>query len=35
MMGLKFAGGRMPSRDEFAEAVNQLHLGAIRFTPAS
>jgi hypothetical protein len=35
MMGLKFPGGRMPSRDEFAEAINQLHLGAVRFTPAS
>jgi hypothetical protein len=35
MMGLKFPGGRMPSRDEFAEAINQLQLGAVRFTPAS
>jgi hypothetical protein len=34
-MGLKFSGGRIPSRDEFAEAVNQLHLTAIRFTPAT
>jgi hypothetical protein len=34
-MGLKFANGRLPTRDEFAEAVNQLHLAAIRFTPAS
>jgi hypothetical protein len=34
-MGLKFSGGQMPSRDEFAEAVNQLHLAAIRFTPAT
>jgi hypothetical protein len=34
-MGLKFADGRMPSRDEFAEAVNQLHLAAIRLTPAT
>jgi hypothetical protein len=34
-MGLKFSDGRIPSRDEFAEAVNQLHLGAVRFTPAT
>jgi hypothetical protein len=34
-MGLKFADGRMPSRDDFAEAVNQLHLAAIRFTAAA
>ncbi|MBO0879689.1 MAG: hypothetical protein J2P17_04830 [Mycobacterium sp.] len=34
-MGLKFSDGRMPSRDEFAEAVNRLHLSAIRFTPAT
>jgi hypothetical protein len=34
-MGLKFADGRIPSRDEFAEAVKQLHLAAVRFTPAT
>jgi hypothetical protein len=34
-MGLKFADGRIPSRDEFAEAVNQHHLAAVRFTPAT
>jgi hypothetical protein len=34
-MGLKFADGRMPGRDEFAEAVNRLHLGAVRFTAAT
>jgi hypothetical protein len=34
-MGLKFADGRLPSRDDFAEGVNQLHLAAIRFTAAT
>jgi hypothetical protein len=32
-MGLKFADGRIPSRDEFAAAVDQLKLAAVRFTP--
>jgi hypothetical protein len=32
-MGLKFAEGRIPSRDEFARAVDQLKLAAVRFTP--
>jgi hypothetical protein len=34
-MGLKFAGERMPSRDDFVAAVNQLQLAAVRFTPAT
>jgi hypothetical protein len=25
----------MPTRDQFADAVKELHLNAIRFTPAS
>jgi hypothetical protein len=33
LMGLKFSEGRIPTRDEFAEAVGQLHLAAVRFTP--
>jgi hypothetical protein len=32
-MGLKFAEGRIPSRDQFAAAVDQLKLAAVRFTP--
>lgn len=34
MLGLKFRGPRIPSREEFADAVERLHLGAVRFTPA-
>lgn len=34
-MGLKFAGKNVPSRDDFAAAVDQLHLAAVRFTPAT
>jgi hypothetical protein len=34
-MGLGFRDHQMPTRDQFAEAVEQLHLRAIRFTPAS
>ena len=34
-MGLGFRDHQMPTHDEFAEAVDQLHLNAIRFTPAS
>jgi hypothetical protein len=33
-MGLAFRDHQMPTRDQFAEAVDQLGLGAIRFTPA-
>jgi hypothetical protein len=34
MIGLKFRDQRMPTLDEFAEAADRLHLGAVRFTPA-
>jgi hypothetical protein len=34
-MGLGFRDHQMPTRDQFAEAVGQLHLNAIRFTPAA
>ncbi|OBG28987.1 hypothetical protein [Mycobacterium sp. 852002-51057_SCH5723018] len=34
MIGLKFRDQRIPTRDEFAEAVDRLHLGAVRLTPA-
>jgi hypothetical protein len=34
-MGLGFPDHQMPTRDQFAEAVDQLHLNAIRFTPAA
>jgi hypothetical protein len=34
MIGLKFRDQRIPTRDEFAEAADRLHLGAVRFTPA-
>ncbi|BBZ49542.1 hypothetical protein H7H82_01800 [Mycobacterium heidelbergense] len=34
MIGLKFRDRRIPTLDEFAEAVDRLHLVAIRFTPA-
>lgn len=35
VMGLKFRDGRIPNRDEFAEAVDRMHLAAVRFTPAA
>lgn len=35
MIGLKFRDQRMPTREEFAEAVNRMHLGAVRLTPAA
>ena len=34
MIGLKFRDQRMPTREEFAEAVDRLHLAAVRLTPA-
>jgi hypothetical protein len=34
MMGLKFRDRRIPTLDEFAEAVDRLHLAAVRLTPA-
>ena len=34
MMGLKFRDGKIPTRAEFEEAVDRLHLAAIRLTPA-
>ncbi len=34
-MGLGFRDHQMPTRDQFAEAVKELHLNAIRFTPVS
>ena len=34
MIGLKFRDQRIPTLDEFAEAVDRMHLGAVRFTPA-
>ncbi|WP_156688247.1 hypothetical protein [Mycobacterium sp. Marseille-P9652] len=33
MIGLKFADQRMPTLAEFAEAVDRLHLAAVRLTP--
>ena len=33
-MGLGFRDHQMPTRDQFAEAVDELNLRAIRFTPA-
>jgi hypothetical protein len=33
MIGLKFRDQRIPTREEFAEAVDRMHLGAVRFTP--
>ena len=33
MIGLKFRDQRMPTLDEFAEAVDRMHLGAVRLTP--
>jgi hypothetical protein len=34
MIGLKFRDQRIPTLDEFGEAVDRLHLGAVRFVPA-
>jgi hypothetical protein len=34
-MGLGFRDHQMPTHDQFAEAVDELHLRAIRFTPAT
>ncbi|OBG97500.1 hypothetical protein A5697_18805 [Mycobacterium sp. E3251] len=34
MIGLKFRDQRIPTREEFAEAVDRMHLGAVRLTPA-
>ena len=34
MMGLKFREERIPTREEFEEAVGRLNLGAVRLTPA-
>ena len=34
-MGLGFRDHQMPTHDQFAEAVDDLHLRAIRFTPPS
>jgi hypothetical protein len=34
MMGLKFRDQRIPTREEFSEAVDRLHLAAVRLTPA-
>ena len=34
VMGIGFRDHQMPTRDQFAEAVDQLKLRAIRFTPA-
>lgn len=33
MIGLRFRDHRIPTRDEFAEAVDRMHLGAVRLTP--
>jgi hypothetical protein len=34
MIGLKFREQQIPTLDEFAEAVDRMHLAAIRLTPA-
>ncbi len=34
MIGLKFREQRVPTLEEFAEAVDRMHLAAIKFTPA-
>jgi hypothetical protein len=33
-MGLKFRDQRIPTAEEFSEAVERLHLAAVRLTPA-
>ncbi|MGH3676500.1 MAG: hypothetical protein ACRDU5_12335 [Mycobacterium sp.] len=35
MMGLKFRDQRIPTLEEFTEAVDRDHFAAVRFTPAS
>jgi hypothetical protein len=35
MMGLKFRDQRVPTREEFAEAADRMHLGAVKLTPAT
>jgi hypothetical protein len=35
VMGIGFRDHQMPTRDQFAEAVDELKLRAIRFTPAN
>ncbi|MGZ4582835.1 MAG: hypothetical protein ACXVYI_00490 [Mycobacterium sp.] len=35
MIGLKFREQRIPTLEEFAEAVDRLHLAAVRLTPAA
>jgi hypothetical protein len=35
VMGIGFRDHQMPTHDQFVEAVDQLHLNAIRFTPGS
>jgi hypothetical protein len=35
MIGLKFRDQRVPTLEEFGEAVDRMHLGAVRLTPAS
>jgi hypothetical protein len=34
LMGLKFRGGRIPTVEEFGDAVDRHHYAAVRFTPA-
>jgi hypothetical protein len=34
VMGIEFRDHRMPTRDQFVEAIAELQLNAIRFTPA-
>jgi hypothetical protein len=34
-MGLKFRDNRLPTRNEFAEAIDRLKLAAIKFTPTA
>lgn len=33
MIGLKYRDQHIPTREEFAEAVDRLHLGAVRLSP--
>jgi hypothetical protein len=35
MIGLKYRDQRIPTREEFAEAVDRLHLGAVRLSPGN
>lgn len=35
MIGLKYREQRIPTREEFAEAVDRLHLGAVRLSPGN